>query len=203
MKLYFVPRTRATRPRWLLEELGVPYELVRLDASKQENKTPAYLAVHPFGEVPALVDGDVTLFESLAICLYLADRFPEKQLAPPLGSPERGRYYQWMVFAEATLEPVVMEFYKHAQLSEEKKGAAHLQDDLAKHRARMNDVLKVVDAELTGREFIAAGHFTAADLVMGSILHLANALKLLEGHPRLVEYVYRHCQRPAVLRAVA
>jgi glutathione S-transferase len=83
MKLYFAPRTRAVRPRWLLEELGVPYELVKLDPSKQENKTPAFLALHPFGEIPVLVDGDVTLFESAAICLYLADRFPEKNLAPP------------------------------------------------------------------------------------------------------------------------
>ena len=81
MKLYFAPRTRAVRARWLLEELGVPYELIKLDLARQENTTPAYLAVHPLGEVPALVDGDVTLLESLAICLHLADRFPEKHLA--------------------------------------------------------------------------------------------------------------------------
>ena len=77
MKLYFAPRTRATRARWLLEELGVPYELVKLDLARQENTTPAYLAVHPLGEVPALVDGEVTLLESLAICLHLADRYGE------------------------------------------------------------------------------------------------------------------------------
>ncbi len=100
MQLYFAPRTRASRPRWLLEELEVPYELVKLDLSKQESRTPAYVALHPFGEVPVLVDGDVTLFESSAICLYLADRFPEKRLAPSLGSPDRGPYLQWMLFAE-------------------------------------------------------------------------------------------------------
>jgi glutathione S-transferase len=69
MKLYFAPRTRAIRPRWLLEELGVPYELVKLDLTRQENNTPEYLAVNPLGEVPALVDGEVTLLESLASCL--------------------------------------------------------------------------------------------------------------------------------------
>jgi glutathione S-transferase len=203
MKLYFAPRTRATRSRWLLEELGVPYELVKLDLSKQENTTPAYLAVHPFGEVPALVDGDVTLFESLAICLYLADRFPEKQLAPPLGSIERGVYYQWMVFAEASLEPVVKKFLEHAQLPEERKASAHAQEELARHRARLNDVLEVIDTALIDRECLVGGHFTAADLVNASILHLANTLKLLEGHPRLVEYVHRHCKGPAVMRAVS
>jgi glutathione S-transferase len=202
MKLYFVPRTRATRPRWLLEELGVAYELVRLDPSKQENQTPAYLAVHPFGDVPALVDGDVTLFESSAICLYLADRFPEKHLAPPLGSTERGYYYQWMVFAEVSIEPVVMEFYKHAQ-PEETKASPQLHEQLVKHRARMNEMLEVVDAALNGREFLVGGQFSAADLVMASILHFANTQKLLEGHPRLVEYVKRHTQRPAARKAVS
>jgi glutathione S-transferase len=201
MKLYFAPRTRSIRPRWLLEELEVPYELVKLDLSKQENKTPAYLAVHPFGDVPALVDGDTTLFESLAICLYLADRFPEKHLAPPLGSAERGHYHQWMVFAERSVEPVVLEFYKLAQLPEDKK--ANAQEDVDKLRPRLNDMLDIIDARLDGREVLAGDHFTAADLVMASILHLANTLKLLEGHARLVEYVFRHTKRPASRKAVS
>jgi glutathione S-transferase len=201
MKLYFAPRTRATRPRWLLEELGEPYELVRLDLSKRENETPAYRAVHPLGDVPALVDGEVTLFESAAICLYLADRFPEKQLAPPPGSAERGPYYQWLLFAEASLEPVVMVFHRHAQLPEEQKATGH--EEFARHRTRLNEVLAIIDARLEGREYLVGGHFTAADIVMASILHLASHLQLLGEHPRLVEYVKRHTQRPAVRRAVS
>ncbi|AKJ01858.1 glutathione S-transferase [Archangium gephyra] len=203
MKLYFAPRTRSTRARWLLEELGVPYELVKLDLARQENTTPAYLSVHPLGEVPALADGEVTLLESLAICLHLADRFPEKHLAPRMGSAERGPYYQWMVFAEVSLEPVVMEFYRHAQLPEEQKASASSNEALAKHRSRLTAVLDVINVGLGGREFLVAGAFTAADVVMASILHLANTLKLLDGHPRLVEYVKRHTQRPAVRKAVS
>lgn len=202
MKLYFAPRTRAVRARWLLEELGVPYELVRLDLARQENTTPAYLAVSPLGEVPALVDGDVTLLESLAICLYLADRFPEKHLAPPMGSAERGPYYQWMVFAEGRLDSVVMEFYWHAQLPEEQQASAHAKEELAKHRTRLTAVLDVIDVGLGDREFLVGGAFTAADVVMASILHLAHTLKLLGEHPRLMEYVKRHSQRPAVRKAV-
>ncbi len=197
MKLYFAPRTRASRPQWLLEELEVPYELVKLDLSRQENRLPAYLALHPFGEVPVLVDGDVTLFESSAICLYLADRFPEKRLAPPLGSPDRGPYLQWMLFAEVTLEPVVLEHYRNAQLPDEKKA------DLSKQRTRLDKVLTVIDTWLGGREFVAGGSFTAADLVMASILHLANTMKLLERHSRLIDYVVRHTRRPATMRAVS
>jgi glutathione S-transferase len=194
MKLYFAPRTRAIRPRWLLEELGVPYELVKLDLARQENTTPAYLAVHPLGDLPALVDGEVTLLESLAICLHLADRFPEKHLAPLVGSAERGPYYQWMVFAEVTLDQVVMAFYN---------ASAHSKDELAKHGTRLTAVLDVINAGLGSREFLVGGAFTAADLVTASILHLANTLKLLDGHPRLVEYVKRHTQRPAVRRALS
>lgn len=202
MKLYFAPRTRATRARWLLEELEIPYEIVKLDLSKQENQTPEYLAVSPLGEVPALVDGDVTLLEPAAIALYLADRLPEKQLAPPPSSAARGAYYQWLLFAESTLAPVVMKIHEHAQLPDEKKASAHAQDALATHRARQSALLDVVGAALEHRDFLAAGHFTAVDLSMASILHLANHLKLLEEHPRLVEYVYLHCKRAACSRAV-
>lgn len=197
MKLYFAPRTRATRARWLLEELDVPYELVKLDVAKQETTTPAHRTLHPLGEVPVLVDAETVLFESLAICLYLADRFPAKQLAPPLGSAERGPYLQWMVFAEVTLEPVVLELYRNAQLPEENKA------NLAPRHARLKEVLTAIDAQLEGREFIAGGSFTAADLVMASILHLAHTAKLLEGYPKLFEYVLRQTKRPATRRAVS
>ncbi|MHA7628926.1 glutathione S-transferase family protein [Corallococcus sp. M7] len=195
MKLYFAPRTRAVRPRWLLEELGVPYELVQ-----QDTVTPEYLAVHPLGDLPALVDGDVTLLESLAICLHLADRFPEKHLAPPVGSAERGAYYGWMAFAELSLDPVVMEFYRDAQ----PPGTREVPEgDVAKLRARLTAALDLIQGGLGGREFLVGESFTAADVVMASILHLANTLMLLGGHPGLVAYVRRHSQRPAVRRAVA
>ncbi|RKG80793.1 glutathione S-transferase family protein [Corallococcus exercitus] len=199
MKLYFAPRTRAVRPRWLLEELGVPYELIRLDLTRQENTTPAYLAVHPLGDLPALVDGDVTLLESLAICLHLADRFPEKRLAPPVGSAERGPYYGWMAFAELTLDPVVMAFYRDVQTPAEREPSDAV---VEKHRARLTAVLDVIQKGLGGREFLVGETFTAADVVMASILHLANTLMLLGGHPELVAYVRRHSLRPAVRRAV-
>lgn len=203
MKLYFAPRTRAVRPRWLLEELGVPYELLKLDLAQQENTSPAYLAVNPLGEVPALVDGDVTLLGALASCLHLADRFPEKHLAPPPGAPERGPYYHWMVFAETSLDSAVMELYGHAQRPEEQKASAPAKESFEKHRTRLTAVLDVLQAGLGDREFLVGGTFTAADLATASILHLAHTLKLLDGHPQLMEYVRRHSQRPAVRRAVS
>ena len=110
MRLSLHPMTRATRPRWLLEELGAPYELEIVDVYKGEGKRPEdLLETHPHGAVPALTDGDLTLIESSAICLYLADQHAAGGLAPPLGSAERGRYYQSMVsHSVATAEPPVL-----------------------------------------------------------------------------------------------
>ncbi|AGC45316.1 glutathione S-transferase [Myxococcus stipitatus DSM 14675] len=192
MKLYFAPRTRATRARWLLEELEVPYELVTLDLARQENTTPEYLSVHPQGEVPALVDGHLTLLDSLSICLHLADRFPEKHLAPPPGSSDRGRYYQGMVFAETRLEPAVMELYKNPQRASD-----------VSMRHPLAVLLDIVDKALGTRDVLVGNTFTAADVLTASLLHLANTLMLLDAHPRLVAYVRRHTQRPAVRRAVS
>lgn len=184
MKLYFAPRTRAIRARWLLEELGVPYELVRLDLSKEENRTPDSLALSPLGELPVLVDGEVTLFESVAVCLHLADRFPERNLAPPPGSPERGDYLQWLVFAEMTLEAALADPSRSVQ------------------RPPVDAILSVVEARVAGREFIAGSSFSAADVVMASVLHRAHTQDLLGHHAPLMDYVRRHTGRPASRRAV-
>src|SRR5262244_1201632 len=125
MKLYHSAQSRSTRPRWLLEEIGAPYDLVRLDMSKQEQKAPAYLRINPHGTVPALVDGDLALMESAAICAYLADKFPAARMAPAVGTPERGRYYQWMFYAMATLEPPVLQiFVNTVMLPEPQRSAA-------------------------------------------------------------------------------
>ena len=191
MKLYFAPRTRSVRPRWLLEELEVPYELVKVEPTKA-----AYPAFHAAGELPVLVDGEVTLFESTAICLYLADRFPEKRLAPTPGSAERASYLQWLLFAEVTLDPLVVEHLRNVQ------SPTGARSEPASKSARLDALLDAVDARLEGREFLAGEAFTAADVVMASLLHLANVLALLDRHPRLVEYVRRHTRRPASVRAV-
>src|SRR5262245_31306553 len=116
LKLYYASQTRAGRPRWLLEEIGTPYELVRLELAKSDQKKPAYLKINPNGTVPALVDGDLALFESAAICQYLADKFPDKKLAPPVGTPARGRYYQWIHYAMSALEPPLVTIFQHTMM---------------------------------------------------------------------------------------
>ena len=198
IKLYHSRQSRSVRPRWLLEEIGAPYELVTLDMQKGEHKTPAYMKVHPHGAVPALVDGDLQLFESAAICAYLADKFPEKRLAPPIGTPARGLYYQWMVYAIATLEPPVIDvFMQTAMLPEAERSPAVL----AAARKKFGDVANVLEQALGTRPFLLGEQFTAVDVMIGSTLGWAQMLGLLEGKKTLQEYVQRLSERPASQKA--
>ena len=107
IKHYYHPMSRAVTTDWMLKELGAEHEQIEIDYMSGENAQPAYRAVNPMGKIPALVDGDVVVTEAAAICAYLADRFPEKQMAPPADSIERGRYYRYLFFPGTTLEPMV------------------------------------------------------------------------------------------------
>src|SRR5919112_3078705 len=107
MKLYYNPQSRAAIAKWMLDECDVDYEIVPIDLQKREHKTPDFLEINPAGKLPALVDGDSRIFESAAICLYLADRFPEANLAPEIDAPERGRYLSLMVYSTSQLEPAM------------------------------------------------------------------------------------------------
>lgn len=200
MKLYYAPRTRATRPRWLLEELGEPYELVTLDLEKGEHKQLPYLRVHPLGRVPALVDGEVTVYESVAICLYLADKFIEKKLAPAFGSPDRAAYYQWMLFAAATLEPAIAEYFEHTQgLPADKRNP----ETAAKAKERALAAIKAVEHAMLGKMYLVGEKFSAADVVVGSIMRWADSMKLLEGAPDLASWLYELKSHAAYKKAMA
>ena len=200
MKLYYARMTRSSRPRWMLEETGAPYELVRLDLSKGEHKKPEYMKIHPHGAVPALEDGELEMFESAAICAYLADKFPEKKLAPAVGTPERGLYYQWLVYAMATMEPPVLKVFLNTRfLPEEKRSPALVEEG----RTQWQLVGKTLEAALAGRQFIVGDHFTAADVIIASIGGWAQFMGLLEGFPTIQAYVKRLGERPAFQRANA
>jgi glutathione S-transferase len=192
MKLYFAPRTRSTRARWMLEELGVPYELVTVDLKADENHQPDYRLVHPLGQVPALVDGDVTMFESIAICMYLADRFPERGLAPPAASPLRAPYYQWLLFCPSTIEPVIGRWAQHGgDVTEPERGKAH---------ARFGEAADVLARTLAAGEHMLGAEFSTVDVIVGSNLRWARTVGLLDGRDELSRYVDRLLARPAARR---
>lgn len=200
MKLYYAPKTRATRPRWMLEEVGASYEIVRIDLAKGEHKRPEYQTIHPHGAVPALADGDVTMFESAAICAYLADKFPDKQLAPPIGSSSRAPYYQWLFYAMASAEPPVLKvFLNTVMLPEEKRSATAAEEG----RTQWGEVARVLQQATDGKMYLLGEQFSAADVMIASVVNWAGVLKLNEAFPALKAYGARCASRPAFRRAIA
>jgi glutathione S-transferase len=201
LTLYHSPQSRSIRPRWLLEEIGAPYEvkLIRLEAGDQ--KSPEYLKLNPNGTVPTLVDGDLVLWESAAICQYLADKFPEHGLAPAVGTPQRGTYYQWIHYAMSTLEPPAITIFLHTVRLPETDRVPQLVDAA---RTELAAAVTVVNDALAGREWILGSQFTAADVMVGSTLWWAQLMGLIgEQHPNAQAYLARCMARPAMQRASA
>jgi len=198
MKLYYVPKTRAARARWMLEELSVPYELVRLEPGK-DTRSAEHLARQPLGHVPVLEDGENRIFESAAICLYLADKYPERRLAPPMGSVERGLVYQWIFFAMTELEPPLSALSAESRKSEPERNP----QATAEARDRFQKAAAALEPVLQRRPFLIATEFGVADVVVGAVLAWAKGYRLPAGLPAVEAYVERLLARPAWQRARA
>lgn len=200
LKLYHSAQSRSIRPRWLLEEAGAPYELVRLSLEKGDTKRPEYLRLNPNGRVPTLVDGDLVLYESAAIVQYLADRFADKRLAPPLGTPARGLYYQWIHYTMTEIEPPLVAIFLHTVRRPE---GERIPAVAAEGRTQLAAALDVVERALEGRKFILGNDFSAADVMLGSTLAWAQMMSMLgEQRPGTAAYLGRMQERPALQRAV-
>ncbi|OSI17483.1 glutathione S-transferase [Neisseria dentiae] len=189
LTFYTNPMSRGRVARWMLEETGLPYDTVLLDYGTTM-KAPEYRAVNPMGKVPALKHGDTVITETAAICLYLADLVPEKKLAPPVGSPERGSYYRWISFM-APLE----------QLMTAKAGGSALPKQEMAGFGTEQDLLDTLEAALKDREYLAGSSFTAADLLVAAYVGWYLQFKLLEPRPAFAAFAERHQQRPAARRA--
>ncbi|HEY4205003.1 MAG TPA: glutathione S-transferase family protein [Xanthobacteraceae bacterium] len=191
MKLYWSPRSRSFTALWLLEETGHPYERVLTDISTGAQKTPEFLAVNPMGKVPALGDGDVAIAESAAICAYVAERFPDAKLAPPLGDPRRAKYLQWLFFGPSCIEPALIQIFTKLEVpsSTAAWGSA-------------TQVFDVLDRALEKGPWILGDDFSAADLVIGSGLNFAiRQFKMVPSRPAFDRYIDRCVARPAFQRA--
>src|SRR6202047_4846201 len=191
MKLYWSPRSRSFSALWLMEETGKPYERVLTDISAGAQKTPEYLAINPMGKVPALKDGDATLAEAAAICAYVAERYPDAKLAPPLGDPLRAKYLYWLLFAPSFIEPAMVQVATKVEMTSLSAGWGDAQ--------RVFDVL---DAALTKGPWLLGESFSAADIIVGAGLNFAVRLfKMLPSRPSLERYIDRCAARPGFERA--
>ena len=190
MRVFHRPLSRSHRVVWMLEELGADYELTlftRADALTDEHRER-----HPLGRVPVLeVDGRFS-FESAALCLHLADCYPDAGLIAPPGSYERACAYQWALFAMTEIEPGLVG-HMRAQDSERKAAAREL------FRAGASVLEQVLD----GHEFLIDDHFTVADVIAGSVAGDGGPSGLLEGLPNVIAWDRRLRARPARLRTDA
>ena len=194
LTLYHAAPSRSSIVRWMLEEIGEPYEIQLVSLSKGENRAPDYLAVNPMGKVPALRHGDAVITEAAAICAYLADEFPRAKLSVPLGDARRGPYLKWLFFGPSCIEPAMMD--RAFPRKEEARRAALGYGDF-------DTVIKVVADAVARGPYILGEQFTAADVVIGSTLRFGMLFKLLPEQPEFTAYTGRLAQRPSLQRAEA
>ena len=194
LTLYHAAPSRSSIVRWMLEEVGEPYDIHLLSLSKGETRTPDYLAVNPMGKVPALKHGDVIVTEAAAICTYLADEFPRAGLNVPIGDPRRAVYLKWLFFGPSCLEPAVID--RAAPRKEEARREMLAYGDF-------DTLINVVAKAVSAGRYLMGEQFTAADVVIGSGLRWTMMFKLIPERPEFVAYVGRLEQRPALQRATA
>ena len=159
----FASRGRASMaPEALLEQMGVPYKLVELDPDPSR-RPAAYRRVNPLGQLPTLVDGDATLYESAAICIHLCDRHPEAGMAPRIGTPERGRFYQWLFLLSNTLQPTYMLGFYPERFLEDPLGRTQLRQNA---EGRLPALWRQIDAGLAASPFLSGRGPGAADVYL-------------------------------------
>jgi len=191
LKLYWSPRSRSFSALWLLEEVGEPYERVLTDISTGAQKKPEFLKINPMGKVPALTDGEACVAEAAAVCAYVVERYPDKNLAPPIGHPLRGRYLQWLFFSPGCIEPAILQIYTKLEIP---SSTAAWGD--------ATQVFDVLDQTLAKNPWILGDEFSAADIMIGSGLYFAiRAFKLVASRPNFDRYLDACAARPAFQRA--
>ena len=192
LRLYTNPMSRGRTTRWMLEEVGQPYEVEMLDYASS-TKSPGFLALNPMGKVPVLRHGDVVVTESAAICAYLADAFPTAGLAPPSGDPQRGAYYRWLFFAAGPVEAAVTNKALGVVVPPERKRMTGY--------GSLDDVVDALDGLLSRQDYVAGDRFSAADLYLGSQIGWGMMFGTFEKRPAFERYWSRISSRPAALRA--
>ena len=205
LHLYYHPGNASLAPHMLLEEIGAPFERVFVDRANAAHKSAAYLKLNPNGQIPVLVDGDFVLYEAAAICLYLADQYPEKKLAPPLGTPERAHFYQWLFWCTNTLQAMLMHYFYGERMVDDGDAAAAAQ--VKKHaETRIGPMLERLDEQLAshGGEWLLGANFSAVDPYALMLCRWTrNFARPARSLPRLGPYLQRMLARPAVQRTFA
>jgi len=189
--LYHAPRSRSSRFIFLLEELGVPYEIAKVSIRRGDGSGALDSHnPHPHGKVPAIRDGETLVYESAAVALYLTDKFPAAGIGPVVGDPKRGAYLTWLAYYAGVMEPAWT--------------SAFLKTDVPRGTAgwvKTDEVMDLVNATLSKSPYILGEKFSAADILIGTTFKLFMGSPLLAKTDLLESYVQRVVERPAYARA--
>jgi glutathione S-transferase len=187
--LYHHPFSRASTCIWMLEEVGVAYELRHVDIMAGGQKSPEILALNPMGKLPTLTDGELVVTEGAAIGLYLADRYAYGTLAPKVDDPRRGTYLRWTLFAPSVIEPGATAKMSNWPAKDGQVGWGNY-----------DAMLATMEHALAGR-FLLGDDFSMADVVFGGTLRYMLMFKMVEPRPVFTAYVERLNERPALQRS--
>ncbi len=190
--LYHHPFSRASTVIWMLEEVGVDYELRHVDIMAGGQKSPEILALNPMGKLPTLTDGELVVTEAAAIGLYLADRYAYGTLAPRVDDPKRGTYLRWSFFAPSVIEPGATAKMSNWPAKDGQVGWGNY-----------DAMLATMEHALAGRQFLLGDDFSMADVVFGGTLRYMLMFKMVEPRPAFTAYVERLNERPALQRSDA
>jgi glutathione S-transferase len=214
LQLHYCPSNASITPYILLEEMGVPFELKLVDRTQNAHKSVEYLKLNPNGLIPVLIDGDLVLYETAAICLHLTDTHPACGLAPAVGSPDRAQFYKWLMWMTNTLQPaVIMYFYTDRYTaSTDPDSVAHIK---MRTQERIGPMLKQLDDQLaaSGGPWMMGEKFSVLDIYA---FMLGRWTRVFVGDPpatqkasnaaawpHLGPFMHRMLARPAVQRVVA
>lgn len=162
-ELHYYPSNASFAPHVLLRELGVDFKLKFVDRDANAHKKPGYLALNPTGRIPALVDGDMVLFETAAICLHLVDAHPKAGLAPDIGTAARADFYKWLMFMANTIQPDILVYYYSARYSTDPAHGAAIKQAAA---TRLMGWFAHIEAALGDGPHFAGDRFSVLDIYL-------------------------------------
>lgn len=201
IQLHYYPSNASMTPHMVLEEIGVPFELQLVDRKVNAHQSPEYLRLNPNGKIPVLIDGDLVLYETAAICLHLADTHPDAGLAPPLATPERAHFYKWLMWLSNTLQAEMPLYFYSERWANDGAGAAVVKLHAERRIEAMIDQL---DAELArhGGPWLLGQRYSLLDpyalMLCRWTRGMARPARTL---PHLGPYLQHVLARPAVQRA--
>jgi glutathione S-transferase len=204
--LHYSPGSANFAPHVLLHEIGVPFELALVDRANTAHKSPEYLKLNPNGLIPVLVDGELVLYESAAICLYLADSHPQAQLAPPLGSSERAHFYKWLVWLTNTVQANLIHYFYGERMVDPGNSAAAAQ--IKRHaQAKVGTCLQQIDQHLgqQGGPWMMGSRYSALDAYTWMLCRWTRNFDTQPAreYAHIAPFLHHMAARPALQRAVA